>query len=233
MPKKNHEHDNACKGSVLSSKLTDFTNENTEFCTKMIPFYLKQFNSYSCSVASIAIVLNTILASLNKARAVNPIDQHDLIQRVRALNWRERVSMEGFEGKHGLTITELGIVVEATLNTFRIPFKQLKTVSIHKNIENLEEEKARLFSLLVKYCRNPDHYMIAHFTQGVYTGDWFGGHISPVGSFDPLRRRVLILDVDRDTEAPYWVPFDLFFEGLVGESKIMGPEGGGYVSIYL
>jgi len=69
--------------------------------------------------------------------------------------------------------------------------------------------------------------------QGVFTGDYFGGHISPIGAFDPVGSRVLILDVDKDTENPYWVPFELFFEGLVGESKTIGPKGGGYVSIFV
>jgi hypothetical protein len=217
---------------TLCSKPTDADNRGqTEICTEMLTFYLRQLNPYSCSVASVAIVLNTILARLNKIRTFTPIDQEQLLLKVPTANWRERVSMAGFHGKHGLSITALGMVVEAALKAFKIPYKKVNTIPIHGKLKNLEKEKARLFSLLMKICTEPNLYIIAHFTQGVYTGDWFGGHISPVGSFDPETRRVLILDVDEHTDSPYWVPFDLFFDGLMGESKTIGPKRGGYVSI--
>ncbi len=207
--------------------------KKSEFCKGMSPFYRKQFNPYSCSAASVAIVLNTIIADKNRSDNFTQISQHELLQKVREVNWRKRVSVKGFEGKHGLTVPELGTVVESALTNFGIPFKKVDTVPIHKNLKNLENEKEHLFSLLVHYCRNQNHYMIAHFTQGVYTGDWFGAHISPVEGFDISRSSVLILDVDPDVQTPYWVPFNLFFEGLIGESKKTGPEGGGYVNIVL
>jgi hypothetical protein len=205
--------------------------EQTEVCTGMLTFYFRQLNPYSCSVASVAIVLNTILAGMNKIQMSNPIDQEQLLLKVPTANWREKVSISGFHGKHGLSIQELGMVVKAALKTFKISYKKINTIPIHERLKNLEEEKSRLFSFLVKLCTEKNHYIIAHFTQGVYTGDWFGGHISPVGSFDPENRRVLIVDVDEHTEAPYWVSFDIFFEGLVGKAKEIGPKEGGYVSI--
>ncbi len=203
----------------------------TEISTGMLTFYLRQSNPYSCSVASVAIVLNTILARLNNFQVINPIDQEQLLSKVRTANWRERVSVAGFYDKHGLSILQLGMVVKSALKAFEIPYKEVNTTPVHGKLKNLEKEKARLFSLLMKLSTDQNHYMIAHFTQGVYTGDWFGGHISPVGSFDPDTRRALILDVDELTEAPYWVPFEIFFEGLLGEAKTIGPKEGGYVSI--
>jgi hypothetical protein len=203
----------------------------TEICTGMLTFYLRQLNPYSCSVASVAIVINTLLARMSTGHMIEPIDQEQLLSKVRTVNWRERVSIDGFQGKHGLSIIELGMVVKAALKAFKIPFMKVNTTPIHGKLKNLEKEKARLFSLLMQIYTEQNHYIIAHFTQGVYTGDWFGGHISPVGSFDPETHCVLILDVDEHTEEPYWVPFDLFFEGLTGETKTIGPKEGGYVCI--
>jgi hypothetical protein len=205
--------------------------EHTEICKGMLTFYLRQLNPYSCSVASVSIVLNTILARMNKTHMSIPIDQEQLLLKVPTANWKEKVSIPGFQGKHGLSIQELGMVVKATLKAFEIPYKKINTIPIHERLKNLKKEKSLLFSLLMKFCKEKNHYIIAHFTQGVYTGDWFGGHISPVGSFDPENRRVLILDVDEHIDAPYWVSFDIFFEGLVGKTKTIGPKEGGYVSI--
>jgi hypothetical protein len=205
--------------------------ECTEISKGMLTFYSRQLNPFSCSVASVSIVLNTILARMNKIKVSNPIDQEQLLLKVNTANWREKVSIPGFHGEHGLSIHELGMVVKATLKAFKVPYKKINTIPIHERLKNLKKEKSRLFSVLMKFCTEKNHYIIAHFTQGVYSGDWFGGHISPVGSFDTENRRVLILDVDEHIEAPYWVSFDLFFEGLVGKTKTIGPKEGGYVSI--
>jgi hypothetical protein len=216
---------------LCNSKTSDSIHrEPSDVCTEMLSFYVRQVNPYSCSVASVAIVLNTILARLNKRQPIS-INHAQLLSKVRKANWKEKVSIPGFHGKHGLTVLELGIVVKATLEAFDIPYKKVQTTLIYNNIKNIEEEKKRLLSLLMKICTEKNHYIIAHFTQGVYTGDWFGGHISPVGSFDPEMRKVLILDVDEDAGPPYWVHFDIFFEGLLGKTKTIGPREGGYVSI--
>jgi hypothetical protein len=218
-----------------NSKTTHATDSEqlSEFFTRMLTFYRKQLNPYSCSVASVAIVLNSILAGMNKMQMINPIDQEQLLSKVRTANWRERVSIPGFHGKHGLSVIELGMVVQAALKAFKIQYKKINTTLLHERLKNPEEEKTRLFSLLMKICAENNQYIIAHFTQGVFIGDWFGGHISPVGSFDPETRRVLILDVDEDIGPYYWVPFDIFFEGLMGKAKTIGPKEGGYVSISL
>lgn len=219
---------------IISRPSDAKSHEHSGNCNGMLTYYLRQINPYSCSVASVAIVLNTIIARMNNnIKMIKPIDQEQLLSKVQTANWKQRVSMEGFHGKHGLSILELGTVVKAALKTFEIPYKKVITTPLHAKLKNLEKEKNRLFSLLIKICMETNLYIIAHFTQGVYTGDWFGGHISPVGSFDRETGRVLILDVDEETDAPYWIPFDIFFEGLLGETKKIGPKEGGYVSIII
>ena len=46
----------------------------TEICTGMLTFYLRQLNPYSCSVASVAIVINTLLARMSTGHMIEPID---------------------------------------------------------------------------------------------------------------------------------------------------------------
>jgi hypothetical protein len=175
MPNQKDEQKHPKVKSYNTKTLDVVAGEHTEMCKGMLTFYLRQLNPYSCSVASVSIVLNTILARMNKIQASNPIDQEQLLLKVPTANWREKVSISGFHGKHGLSIYELGMVVKSTLKAFKIPYKKINTVPIHERLKNLEKEKSRLFSLLMKFYTEKNHYIIAHFTQGVYTGDWFGG----------------------------------------------------------
>jgi hypothetical protein len=236
MSKKN-ERDGKIGGKECSAADPDPTRDpeilKSSPCAELLYFYSRQFNPYSCSAASAAIVINSIRARLNGLRAVVPVKPVDLLSAIRVANWKERVSMGGFHGSHGLSVPQLGMVMEAALKHFSIPFEELETVRIRRNMENLAAEKTRLLSLLTKNCRDKNRYIVAHFTQGVLVGDWFGGHISPVGAFDPQTRRVFVLDVDEEIDGPYWTSFDLFFEGLVGASKTLGPREGGYVSVTL
>ena len=196
----------------------------------MLAFYTRQFNPYSCSVASVLIVLNCIRARRAPGGNTVPVTKDELLSKVRVANWREKVGTKGFNGRHGLSVNELGMAMETALKTYAIPYSEFVVVRIHPEMENPMEEKERLLALLSKMPENEGLYLLAHFTQGMYVGDWFGGHISPVGAFDPARREVFVLDVDQEIEGPYWVPFELFFEGLAGELKTLGTKGGGYVS---
>ena len=196
----------------------------------MLAFYTRQFNPYSCSVASALIVLNCIRARRAPGGNTVPVTKDELLAKVRVAHWREKVETKGFHGRHGLSVNELGKAMEAALKTYSIQYSDFIVVRIHPEMEEPLEEKERLLALLSRMPEDEGLYLIAHFTQGVYVGDWFGGHISPVGAFHPERREVFILDVDQEIEGPYWVPFELFFEGLVGELKTLGTKGGGYVS---
>ena len=70
-----------------------------------------------------------------------------------------------------------------------------------------------------------DRYAIA------LTGDPEGnvGHFAPVGAFDG--KRVLVFDPDREWYEPYWVPEDVFYDGVT-DSKADSVKSGGYIRIW-
>jgi hypothetical protein len=132
-----------------------------------------------------------------------------------------------------MPLLEFGEVVADALAAFRIPAHGVDTVAILPQAADLRARRMGLLGDLLAAAGSERFFLIAHFTQGEYFGDWYGGHISPVGTYDVVRQRVLVLDVDPECPGPYWVSFDRFFKGMIGRSKVIGSLGGGYVRIEL
>jgi hypothetical protein len=192
-----------------------------------------QFNSYSCSVAAVATVVNAIRRLSTAPGAFRPLPQEDILRRVDCHHWRERVSEAGYRGLHGMPLPEFGDAAAAALEACGIAARRVETIAVHGGLDDLAARWENLRRALLAQAGSPTDFLIAHFTQGEYFGDWFGGHISPVGAYDPRSEEVLVLDVDPECPAPYWVNSDRFFKGLVGRKKVIGAGGGGYVRIEL
>ena len=199
--------------------------------------FVHQFNAYSCSAAAVTTLLNGVrfLLGSQASQTLSTVllSQKEVLTKVTTAHWQDRVSDAGYLGTHGMPLPELERVIEAALKTFQIPYQRVVSVRMYPGMQTLGNEKAQLEVLLEALERSPAEFMIAHFTQGEFYGNWYGGHISPVGAYDPKTRRVLVLDVDPECPGPYWIKFERFCEGLVGASKAYGVKGGGYVRIQL
>jgi hypothetical protein len=199
--------------------------------------FVTQFNEAACSVASVATVLNAMLILLNRKSDVGPITQERILEKVKAGNWAERISREGFRNRRGLPIAELGIVVKSSLEQFDIPYKTFEVVKLAKDLPNIYDLKEELHQRTFQSERIGNCFMIAHFNQGIFIKGLHLPHISPVGAVNTKTKRVLILDVDSYVKEPYWVSFDTFFKGLswtyAGILRKYGYVGGGYVWICL
>ena len=175
---------------------------------------VSQFNGASCSVASVATVLNTAcLLTPQKDKKV-PITQAEILETVDVVHWKERVSTQGYSGRRGLPIEILGVAVEGSFKAFNIPYQKVDVVALYPEMPEIGKRMAELKQRLVKFEKIKDTFMIAHFNQGIFTGGIHLPHISPVGAYDDEKNRVLILDVDPEQREPYWVSFETFFEGL-------------------
>ena len=67
---------------------------------------------------------------------------------------------------------------------------------------------------MIENEKSPNDFIVANFNQKVFTVDTDAGHIAPVGAYDAEKRRVLILDPDREWYEPYWVSEERFIEGM-------------------
>ncbi|WP_299983349.1 phytochelatin synthase family protein [Desulfobacula sp.] len=196
--------------------------------------HVKQFHESSCSVASIVSVVNTLL---EKGGSLNgpPVTQQDLLEKVETAHWKERMSDTGYKGRRGLPLHTLGQVVKVSLNAYKIPYQSVETVQAKSDPAKSKEIKQILRNRLEQFEKKGNCLILSHFDQGSFIQDLHIPHISPVGGFDPVSGKVILLDVDPLQAYPYQVSFDIFYKGLSYDYNIMfrhfGYGEGGYIFI--
>lgn len=197
-------------------------------------FYVKQFHESSCSVASVAGMINTLMARQGKSPEP-PVTQQDLLEHVKAAHWKERMSEDGYKGRRGLPLDVLGQVVKASLDTYNIAYLSVETVQTTRHPETIDSSRDLLLSRLKRFEEQGDCLLIAHFDQGCFLPEMHIPHISPVGGFDPDTQSVKMLDVDNTLTSPYQVSFDIFYRGLSTNYNAVfrhyGYAEGGYVFV--
>jgi len=200
----------------------------------MFKHHVKQFNGYSCSVASIVAVANTLLDSAGKLNG-HPVTQQAILEKVKTAHWKERMGDNGYKGRRGITLNTLGHVVKTSLDAYEIVYKSVETVQALKDPKQSVKIKQTLRSRLEQFESRGNCLIISHFDQGCYVQELHIPHISPVGEFDPATGKVTLLDVDPSQPHPYQISFDTFYQGLSSNYNIafrmFGYGEGGYIYI--
>lgn len=182
----------------------------------LIGFYVPQMNEFSCSAASVAMVLNAARAKLPKTSEDAVITQPALLEKVAVEQWKQRLSAEGAGGEHGTSLPRLGKITEAAFKAYGFPNVTVKVV----HVENTSAEtKRELVKALVQNEKSSKDFIIANFNQQAYTDDADAGHIAPVGAYDAEKDRVLVLDPDREYYEPYWISTETFLAGMATKDK--------------
>lgn len=198
--------------------------------------HIRQYHESSCSVASVAVVLNA-LRDIQGRSAEPPLTQQEILETVTAHNWKKRMSPEGDDGKRGLPLLMLGQVVEAGLNAYKIAYRSVETIQTPKDPRKAAVARKTLQSRLCDFDPLGNAVIIAHFNQGVFVKALQIPHISPVGGFDRRTGLVTMLDVDYLQERPYRLSFDRFYRGLSSDYNALfrsaGYGSGGYVYVRL
>ena len=198
-------------------------------------YHVKQFNEASCSVATVATVLNAVMAS--RGLDPGPVTQTDILETVRTGHWKERMSENGHNGRRGLPLERLGKVVKSSFDTYGIRYDAVEIVQARKRKGPAAAVQKMLRQRLHDFETRGTCLVIAHFDQGALVRTLNIPHISPVGGFDPHTGEVTVLDVDPEQETPYTVAFDTFYRALASDYhhafKPFGYGSGGYVCVRL
>jgi hypothetical protein len=192
---------------------------------KLINHYTGQYDGLSCSVASVAMVLNAIDRTRGDLRANDAnFQQLKIIDAVKAAHWKEHLTEGGWQGRVGLTLAELDEVVSDALKTYGI---QGWTTSVRSFPEANPQNLTELRTILKTNEASADDFVILHFLQDKLTDDPGGpyAHISPVGAYDAVSDRVLLLDVDREYYGPYWVGVERLLTALSARTPAYGCGG--------
>jgi Phytochelatin synthase len=194
---------------------------------KLSAFYVPQFTSSACSVASVAMAVN--FARGLPAEAETPIvTQPALLEEVGDAAWTD----EGAEGGAGVTFAEFVSVLKESLERYGIEGYAIEVI---RPPDASAASLAEVRRALAANEASDDDLILMYFNQGVLTGDWDGPHISPIGAYDQGTREALIMDVDREWYIPYWSPdaklLDAMLKPAPAEHGPLAGETGGLVWI--
>jgi hypothetical protein len=187
----------------------------------LLAFYVPQGTDAACSVASITMALNAVRGLLPFA-ADRIITQQQLLERVADERWTAATA----QGGPGVTWAELEGYLLGGLRAYQVPAALQVWRPSDASAATLQE----LRDLLAENEQSSADVIVGVFDQGVLTGDVNIGHVSPIGAYDPQRKRVLVMDVDREWYVPYWVIDELLLEAMLKPGS-HDPERGGVLRI--
>ena len=177
--------------------------------------HVKQFSGSACSVASVVTAINA--ARMFQGKRFRPVTQPEILDKVTAAHWKERMGPDGYRGRRGLPLALLERVVKDSLDAYQIDYRAVETVLAHKQADRAETAQNILRQHLDCFEKKGDRILIAHFDQGVFVPTLNIPHISPVGGFNLDTDKVLMLDVDPEQERRYSVSFPAFYKGLASD----------------
>ena len=197
--------------------------------------HVKQFHDAACSVATVAGIINALKDITNQD--TQPITQFDVLEKIRTAHWKERMSDGGYNGRRGLPLPVLSIVVQDSLNAYNIQHVSVETIQAHKQPQQAKQVQALLQQRLRSFEQKGACLIIAHFDQGTYVQSLNIPHISPIGGFDKVRGDVTMLDVDPLQPKPYKISFNTFYKGFASNYhnvfRFFGYGRGGCIIINL
>ena len=104
-----------------------------------------------------------------------PLSTYITFQKVKGLNWSERVSDKGYieKGKTkptwGLSIVELHNAVKKGVKAYNIPTQTIDMVHFLKNMKDQKKQTRLLKKRLKSSEQNEKDFILIHFTQGEFT----------------------------------------------------------------
>ncbi|MFA6029431.1 MAG: phytochelatin synthase family protein [Elusimicrobiota bacterium] len=192
---------------------------------RLSPFYVPQYNEYSCSAAAAVAAFNALLSQgRERGDSDRNLTQAALLADPVNADWRDLLSPAGLKGRHGVTLEQLEAFLKRNLKPRGC---RGCTVERREVSETGEETREAFRKALAAGENDPHDVLLVHFVQDELTKAPGGpfAHVSPVGGYDAATRRVLILDVDRDWYEPYWVPERRLVEAMARRTREFGCGG--------
>ena len=195
--------------------------------SRLLHVGMLQENERSCSVASIAMLVNAARSLCHPSNFEVPVSQRELLKQVGNSTWNAAVG----PGGDGVELDDMAGLVGQSLSACGFSRFEIDVVHVDRVTPGARMKARRE---LIETAHSPARFIIANFLQGIYTKDSAGtvGHYAPVAAFDPLSQSALILDPDPRGYRPYWVGEDRFLEGMATRDESSGLSRG-YLSVRL
>jgi len=183
------------------------------------PYYLPQQDDRSCSVASVAMIINAARVGTSLTSDDEIATQKNVLKKTNSDLWRKAVGLTGY----GVSLDQLAPLIENSLKAFGITKFKVETFHVD---DTSKDTAAKLHEALVANEKSKADFIIINFIQGVFTGDADVGHIAPIAAYDSAQKKVLIMDPDRQWYEPYWVSEATLLKGMATKDKSSGKSRG-------
>lgn len=179
----------------------------------LIPYYVPQLTDKSCSIATIAMLINAMKKDAPYTQADELATHEGLLSKVKNPLLQNVVGPKA----KGIPLVYIKPVIEESLKAYNVQYSKIEMIETETGSS---EEAAKLHEILIENEKSADNFLLINFNQGVFTGDISVGHWSPIAAYDEVNKRVLVMDPDRTWFEPYWVSEEVLLKG-------MGPQSDG------
>lgn len=179
-----------------------------------LQFVTQQDQAY-CGVATLVMVLNALKV---QAPATPDIEPFRTFTQANVLsNETERVLARAVLAEHGMTLDQFGQLLTSYAVT---------AVVVHADQSSLN----RFRRLASRQLAGTDRFVVVNYLRKAI-GQEGGGHISPLGAYDAVTDRFLVLDVSRYKYPPVWVRTRELFAAMNTIDTDNGERHRGFVLI--
>jgi hypothetical protein len=205
-----------------------FTRASAADFWALVPYYVGQQDDVSCSLASLTMLVNAARRGSALGSEEPLVTQPRLLERVASDVWKHGLA----PGGPGVTLEQLAALARQSLEAYGMKPVRVEVTHV---AETTPAALERLRERLRSNESSGSDWLLFNFLAGAVldTGEAGNyGHIAPVGAYDAERRRVLVLDPDRQWYEPYWLPDELALAGMATRDPDSGqPRGYVYVSL--
>jgi hypothetical protein len=187
----------------------------------LAPHLIHQHTDASCSLATATMILNGIRALDGTARMGRFVSERSLLERMDDPHWaREIVPPDG----NGVSLAEFAEKMARIMPLFEIA----GWTATHRIVTEADDATAAEFRAhLTAMERDGDRLIAGNYhLKATYGDEWDIGHFSPIGAYDAVRDRVLLLDVWKQDYEPSWVDLTRLLRGMSLISPISGTPRG-------
>lgn len=184
------------------------------------PYYIKQHNDASCSLATATMLLNASLV------LSQPLSQEELLAKVNQSCWAQAIATHD---SSGITLEAFSILLSEVFHSFGLNDVCITTVHV-STIDVDSRERLRSFLRLIG---RGQVLVVANFDQSLLVpANGPAGHFSPIGDYDSASGNVWLLDTDRELAGPYWVSEEKLIQSMhTIDQDAQPPQFRGYLVI--
>ena len=200
--------DNVTLASAQGQTYLDTLQTNkTPFLT-LSRYFVTQQNLAYCGVASSVMVLNALITDPNQRpkesrhKSYRYFTQDNIFSFASKQLEQNQVDQDRIQ-HHGMTLSTLANMIRSyNLNT-----------QIHYASEVSVDQFRYALNQVFLRSQAGSHYILVNYGRKAL-GQKGGGHISPLGAYDPIHDAVLIMDVSRYKYAPVWVSVSRLYDAM-------------------